>query len=208
MSASPGRGSGGRALRRAFAPTFPAGELLLFIPRRWSPRDLVRRLRRAAARSARAADFVLVELLVGDWGRRWNSGGRAVRSYGGRPASPAPRSSRQGAKRLQFLAQFDMIVNFAIGRDEKTLVERRLRLGAKWRVHDPEAARAHRDIISDHNKRIDDVTSMQHAGDQTPHNCIGAIPIDGNRDPTHLAPRESSAQYALEYAGSAIVVIN
>src|SRR5271170_3443045 len=38
----------------------------------WWPRNLARRLRRrAAARPARAADFVLVELLIGDSGRRW-----------------------------------------------------------------------------------------------------------------------------------------
>jgi len=31
------------AQRRLLAPTFPAGELLLFIPWRWSPRNLARR---------------------------------------------------------------------------------------------------------------------------------------------------------------------
>ena len=42
-----------RSQRRLLAPTFPAGEPLLFIPWRWSPRNLARRLRRLDRRRPR-----------------------------------------------------------------------------------------------------------------------------------------------------------
>src|SRR5271169_1832040 len=70
-------------LRRLLASTFPAGDLLVFIPWRVVAAESGTATSAArAARPARAADFVLVELLVADAGRRWSSGGRAVRSYG------------------------------------------------------------------------------------------------------------------------------
>ena len=92
------------------------------------------------------------------------------------------------AERLQFPAQIDMIVNFAVERDEKALIERRLRLRAVRRVHNPQATRAHRDVVSDHDKRIGNVSAMQHARDQTADSRFGAIPIDGNRYTAHAAP--------------------
>ena len=65
----------------------------------WWPPNLARRLRwRAAARPARAADFVLVELLIGAAGRRWSSGGRAV-EVRGRAALPAGDRAARGALR-------------------------------------------------------------------------------------------------------------
>ena len=81
-----------------------------------------------------------------------------------------------------------MIVDFAVEGDEKALVERRLRLHAMCRIHDPQATRAHRDIVSDHDKRIGNVSSMQHARNQTLDSRLGAIPINGNRDSAHHAP--------------------
>src|SRR5271167_1961975 len=100
-------------LRRLLASTFPAGDLLVFIPWRVVAAESGTATSAArAARPARAADFVLVlhralpdlqrmkhkpdqafghrevfcfflvELLAADAGRRWSSGGRAVRSYG------------------------------------------------------------------------------------------------------------------------------
>ena len=81
-----------------------------------------------------------------------------------------------------------MIVDFAIEGDEKALIERRLRLHAMCRIHDPQATRAHRDIVSDHDKWIGNVSSMQHARDQTLDSRFGAIPIDGNRYTAHDAP--------------------
>ena len=81
-----------------------------------------------------------------------------------------------------------MIVDFAVEGDEKALIERRLRLRAMRRVHDPQAARAHRDIVSERDERIGNVAPMQHAGDQTADSRFGAIPIDGHRYTAHAAP--------------------
>ena len=83
-----------------------------------------------------------------------------------------------------------MIVDFAIKRDEKALIERRLRLRAVCRIDNAQATRAHRDIVSDHDKRIGNVSSVQHARDQTPDSRFAAIPIDGNRYAAHDAPDE------------------
>ena len=95
------------------------------------------------------------------------------------------------AERLQFLAQFDVIVDFAVEGDEKAFIERRLRLHAMCRIDNPQAARAHRDIVSDRDKWIGNVTSMQHARDQTPDGRFAAIPIDGNRYTAHAAPENA-----------------
>ena len=86
-----------------------------------------------------------------------------------------------------------MIVDFAIKRDEKAIIERRLRLRAVCRIDNAQAARAHRGIISDHDKWIGNVSSMQHARDQTPDGRFGAIPIDGNRYTAHGAPEFNSS---------------
>ncbi len=56
------------------------------------------------------------------------------------------------------------------------------------RIHNPQAARAHCGIVSDHDKWIGDVASMQHACDQALDSRFGAIPINGNRDSAHHAP--------------------
>ncbi len=85
------------------------------------------------------------------------------------------------------MAQIDMIVDFAIKGDEKALIERRLRLHAMCRIHNPQAARTHRDIVSDRDKRIGNVSAMQHACDQTLDSRFAAIPIDGHRYPAHAA---------------------
>ena len=84
-----------------------------------------------------------------------------------------------------------MIVDFAVKRDEKSPVEGRLRLHAMRRIHNPQAARAHCDVVSDHDNRIGNVTSMQHACDQAPDRRVGAIPIDGNRDTAHKPLEEA-----------------
>jgi hypothetical protein len=56
------------------------------------------------------------------------------------------------------------------------------------RIHNPQATRAHRDVVSDHNKRIGNISSMQQARNQIPDGRFGAIPIDGDRYSAHLAP--------------------
>jgi hypothetical protein len=59
------------------------------------------------------------------------------------------------------------------------------------RVHYPQATRAHRDVISDHDKWIGDVSSMQQTRDQMSDSCFSAIPIDGDRNSAHLAPKNA-----------------
>jgi hypothetical protein len=80
-----------------------------------------------------------------------------------------------------------MIVDFAVKRDEKTLIERRLRLHAMCGIDNAQATRAHRNIVSDHDKWIGNVSSVQHARDQTPDCRFGVIPIDGDRYTAHDA---------------------
>ena len=85
-----------------------------------------------------------------------------------------------------------MIVDFAIKRDEKAIIERRLRLRAVCRIDNAQTARAHRGILSDHDEWIGNVSSMQHARDQTPDGRSGVIPIDGHRYSAHTAPEPNS----------------
>ncbi len=92
------------------------------------------------------------------------------------------------AERRQFPTQNVMIVDFAVKRDEKALVERGLRLRAKRRIHNPQTPRAHRDVASDPHKRVSHVSAMQHSPDKTPNRGFGAIPIDGHRYTAHDAP--------------------
>ena len=62
---------------------FPAENLLVFIPLRVVAAEFGAAPSAARCfRPARAADFVLVELLIGAAGRGWSSGDRAVGSYG------------------------------------------------------------------------------------------------------------------------------
>jgi hypothetical protein len=66
-------------------------------------------------------------------------------------------------------------------------------------IHNPQAARAHRDIVADADERIGDVTSMQHTRNQRPDSRFGAIPIDRDRNTAHLAPE--NAQYPSTHIG-------
>src|SRR5271156_4953123 len=68
----------------------------LFLRGRW-PRELPRRRRRGvAAPPARAADFVLVELLVGDTGRSLELGRSSCSRLRGRPAWAAGGGAKLG----------------------------------------------------------------------------------------------------------------
>jgi hypothetical protein len=57
------------------------------------------------------------------------------------------------------------------------------------RIHDPQATRAHRSIVSDRDKWIGNVSSMQHSRDQTLDSWRCSIPIDRNCYTTHDAPK-------------------
>jgi hypothetical protein len=81
-----------------------------------------------------------------------------------------------------------VIVDLAVKSDEKPTIEGRLWLHAMRRVHDSQAARTHRDAAANHDQRIGNVASVQHALDQALHRRFSAIPADGNRYSAHLAP--------------------
>ena len=93
------------------------------------------------------------------------------------------------------MAQIDMIVDFAVERDEEAAVEGRLRLRAMGRIDDAQATRAHRGVIADRDKRIGNVAAMQHARDQTLDRRFSAIPIDGNRYAAHELPPKTQSKF-------------